>query len=303
MTVAKAIPKAQLITTDITRSRTLRRGRVYVIANEVHVRAGVRLTIDDGVTILIRNGRIPSARLRRCAFLFDPGSRLVAGQVTFRACGAESRPERLADNGGVWFLGNTQSAAKDGIAVEPDRTLPLSSFTARAISVHWLGRRDTYTSAVTGRQLDIGDDVDGLSVLGVGVQEWKIATVRSAWSADDGFDVTNSHIRLDRLEIRSPQEDGINLSSSRVEIAKRLMIDMGGVTGRDRDLFDLETDDGASYVEIRRGCRVQVEGAFGDQLVLSSSDLRQPGRHRSAHYRFNGVSRRRASLIYSIDED
>ena len=303
MTVAKAIPKAQLITSDITRSRRLRRGRVYVIANQVHVHAGARLTIDDGVTILIRNGRIPGARLRRCAFLFDPGSRLVAGRVTFRACDAENRPERLADNGGVWFLGNTQAAAKDGIAVKPDRALPLSSFSARAISVHWLGRRDTYASAVTGRQLDIGDDVDGLSVLGVGVQEWKIAAVRSAWSGDDGFDVTNSRIRLDRLEVRSPQEDGLNVSSSRVEIAKRLVVDMGGVTGRDRELFDLETDDGASYIEIRRGCRVQVEGVFGDEMVLSSKDMKQPIRRRSAVYRFNGVSRRQATLVYSIDED
>lgn len=301
--MAKAALKAQLIATDITRSRTLRRGRLYVIANEVHVRAGARLTIEDGVTILVRNGRIPGAKLRRCALLFDPGSRLVAARVTFRACNAENRPEKMPDNGGVWFLGNTQAAAKDGISVRPDRKLPLSSFSARAISVHWLGRRDTYASRVTGRQLDIGDDVDGISVLGVGVQEWKIATVRSAWSADDGFDVTNSHIRLDRLEVRSPQEDGLNLSSSRVEIAKRLVIDMGRITGRDRDLFDLETDDGASYVEIRRGCRVQVEGAFGDQVVLSSGDMRQPERRRSAHYRFNGVSRRKASLVYSIDED
>ena len=301
--MAKAISKAQLITTDITRSRTLRRGRVYVIANEVHVCSGARLTIDDGVTILIRNGRIPGAKLRRCALLFDPGSRLVAGRVFFRACNAEDRPERLADNGGVWFLGNTQAGAKDGISVRPDRALPLSSFSARAISVHWLGRRDTYASAATGRQLDIGDDVDGLSVLGVGVEEWKIATVKSAWSADDGFDVTNSQIRLDRLEVRSPTEDGLNISSSRVSIAKRLVINMGDIAGRDRDLFDLETDDGASYIEIRRGCRVEVEGVLGDQLVLSSSDMRQPGRRRTAPYRFNGVSRRKASLIYSIDED
>lgn len=301
--MAQALPKLQSITTDVARNRTLRRGRTYVIANEVHVRAGARLTIEDGVTILIRNGRVPGAPLRRCALIFDPGSRLVAGRVTFRACNASGRPEKLPDNGGVWFLGNSQAAAKDGISVRPDRALPLSSFTARSISVNWLGRRDTYASAVTGRQVDIGDDVDGLSVLGVDMAEWKIQAVRSAWSADDGVDLTNSRIGLDRLDVRSPQEDGLNLSSSRLEIRKRLSIDMGRVAGRDRDLFDLETDDGASYVEIRRGCRVQLEGVLGDQLVLSSSDLRPPPRGRNAVYRFNGVSRRRASLVYSIDED
>jgi len=301
--MAKATPKVQVITTDITRNRTLRRGRLYVIADEVHVRAGARLTIEDGVTILVRNGRIPRAKLRRCALIFDPGSRLAAGRVTLRACNAENRPERLQDNGGLWFLGNTQAAAKDGISVKPDRALLLSSFTARAISVHWLGRRDTYRSAVTGRELDIGDDVDGFSVLGMGVTEWKISKVLSAWSADDGFDVTNSRICLDRLDVRSPNEDGLNISSSRVEIRKSLRIDMKGVRGRDRQLFDLETDDGASYIEIRRGCRVQVEGVFGDEMVLSSKDLKQPVRRRSGVYRFNGVSRRQATLVYSIDED
>lgn len=301
--MAKAERKPQLLTADITRPRTLRRGRTYVVANQVHVRAGARLTIEDGVTILIRNGRIPKAALRRCALIFDPGSRLVAGRVTFRACNGENRPEKRPDNGGVWFLGNSQAGAKDGISVRPDRALPLSAFTARAVSVHWLGRRDTYTSAVTGRELDIGDDIDGISVLGVGVQEWKIRAVRSAWSADDGFDVTNSHINLERLEVRSPQEDALNISSSRVTIHKRLVIDMGHIKDRDRDLFDLETDDGASYVEIRRGCRVEIEGVFGDEVVLSSSDMRQPSRGKRAIYRFNGVSRRRASLVYSIDED
>jgi hypothetical protein len=292
-----------ILSKDIARSRTLKRGRTYVIAGAVHVRTGARLTIEDGVTILIRNGPADGKPLRRCALVFDPGSRLVADRVTFRACDAQGRPQKLADNGGVWFLGSFQAASKDGISVRPDRALPPSSFSARSISVQWLGRLDTTINPVTGRESGIGDDVDGLSVLGVGPDEWKIQTVRSAWSADDGFDVTNSHIRLDRLEVRNPREDALNISSSRVEIHKRLFIDMGRFADRDRDLFDLETDDGASYVELHRGCRVQIGGVFGDQLVLSSSDMPQPSRRKKAVYRFNGVTRRRASLVYSIDED
>jgi hypothetical protein len=294
---------AVLIAGDITRSRTLKRGRTYAIAAEVHVRCGARLAIEDGVTILIRNGAVHGKGLRRAALVFDPGSRLVAHRVTFRACDARNRPQKLADNGGVWFLGNSRAASKDGISVTPDRKLPLSLFSARSISTHWLGRGDTSGRTLSGRRLETGDDVDGLSVLGVDPQEWRIDTVRSAWSADDGFDVTNSHIRLERLEVRNPREDALNISSSRVEIHKRLFIDMGRIADRDRDLFDLETDDGASYVEIHRGCRVQIEGVFGDQLVLSSSDMRQPSRRKKAVYRFDGVSRRRASLVFSIDED
>ena len=109
--------------------------------------------------------------------------------------------------------------------------------------------------------------------------------------------------RMDRLIVVGPAEDGMNVSSSRVEIRKALVLRVERTAERDRDLFDMETDDGASYVEIRRGCRVDIEGVLGDQLVLSSSDMRQPARRRKAPYRFNGVSRRKASLIYSIDED
>ncbi len=299
----KRTPEVETIIRDISRSRTLRHGRLYVIAAEVRVRNRVTLTIEDGVTLLIRNGARRGGALKRCALIFDRGSRLRAGRLTIRAASALNRPEKLADNGGVWFLGNHRPASKDGVSVRPDRSAPLSSFSARSISVHWLGRRDTVVNPRTGRVSSAGDDIDGFSVLGVGPEEWKIASVSSTRSADDGFDVTNSHIGLDRLEVRSPEEDALNISSSRIEIRKRLLIDMGDIPHRDRELFDLETDDGASYVEIHRGCQVRVEGAFGDEVVLSSSDLRQPSRAKTAIYRFNGTSRRRASLVYSIDED
>ena len=40
----------------------------------------------------------------------------------------------------------------------------------------------------------------------------------------------------------------MNVSSSRIEIHKSLWIDLRKTDYTDRDLFDLETDDGASYV-------------------------------------------------------
>jgi hypothetical protein len=61
-----------------------------------------------------------------------------------------------------------------------------------------------------------------IKLIGVGPHEWQVSQLRSLHSADDGVDLTNSHIRLNRLEVRQPTEDGLNLSSSRIEIRRSL---------------------------------------------------------------------------------
>lgn len=266
----------EVLTGPIARDRTLGKATIWVIAAEVHVRRGVTLKVADGATLLIVNGVVPKSRLRRAALIFDPGSGLRAGRFTVRACTAAHRPVREADNGGLWFLGTFASGSKDGISVRKSRGGPPSAFRARSITASYLGRRDTYLSPRTGRELDIGDDIDGLSVIGVGPDEWRVREIRSLHSADDGFDVTNSHVRLDRLEVRHPAEDGLNLSSSRVEIRRSLVLDVPKSDDADRDLFDLETDDGASFVELPKGCWVRLRGVFGDQLALSSPDMPRP---------------------------
>lgn len=309
------MPPTALIRSDIRRSRTLSADKVHVIAAEVHVHAGVTLTIADGATLLILNGvkaaadgQEPASLSGRCALIFDPGSKLHGEKFTVKAAAGNYAPERVADNGGVWFCGSTYAASKDGITVSGDRHLPLSDFQAREVSCSYLGHRDPLRADASDARNadnaddldDPGDDVDGVSVLGVGVNEWTITAVRSRYSGDDGFDVTNSVIALDRLIVDQPTEDGLNISSSRVRVRRRLAIDMGSEPGADRELFDLETDDGASYVEISTGCRVDLDGQFGDQVVLCSSDLPQPT---SARYTFTGRSAQAASLVYSIDED
>lgn len=266
----------QVIEGPIARDRSLGKTTTWVIAGEVHVRRGVTLKIADGATLLIANGVLPNSRLRRAALIFDPGSALAAGRVTVRACNAEHRAVKAADNGGLWFLGTFAAGAKDGIAVKKIRGGPPSSFRARSITASHLGRRDTYRSPKSGKELDIGDDIDGISLVGVGPDEWRVREVRSLHSADDGFDVTNSHVRLDRLEVRHPAEDGLNVSSSRVEIRRSLVLDVPKSRDSDRNLFDLETDDGASFVELPKSCWVRVRGVFGDQLALSSSDMPRP---------------------------
>jgi hypothetical protein len=296
--------RVETISTDIASSRRLGAGTVWVVDGEVHVRAGATLTIADGATILIANGVVAGSRLRRAALIFDPGSGLSAKRFSVRAANAAHRAVRTADNGGLWFLGTHAAGASDGIRVRKTRGQAPSSYRAASITVSHLGRRDAYPSARTGRQLDIGDDLDGLKLIGVGPDEWRVAQVRSLHSADDGFDLTNSHIRLDRLEVRNPTEDGLNLSSSRVEIRRSLVIEMPKSRSADRDLFDFETDDGGSFVELPRGCWVRVRGVFGDQLVLSSPDMPRPvtTADNERPYAFSGRLRADA-VVYSVSED
>ncbi len=296
--------KIEVISSDILKNKTLSDKKIYVIEGEVRVRKGVTLSIQDKVTILLVNGVFSKSLIRRSALIFAQGSTLSAKRVYIKACTGQHKPVKNADNGGVWFLGNYKDASKDKISVKVNRKNSLSSFTASSVTTHYLGRQDSYISAKTSRVLDIGDDIDGFSVLGVSPEEWSIASVRTFYSADDGIDVTNSHIKLDRLEIRHPVEDGMNISSSRVEIHKSLLLDVTKTSETDRDLFDLETDDGASFVELYSRCWVRLKGVFGDQVVLSSTDMPHPvvRDDNEVPYAFEGQLKK-SSLIYSIDND
>jgi hypothetical protein len=276
--------------------------KIYVITSEVHVRKNVRVSIEDGATILLQNGLNPKLKLRRAALIFEPGSILRAQSVSIKACNADFKPVKNADNGGVWFLGNSQSGAKDTVKVSVNRKSPLSSFQAKSISTHYLGRYDPVKEL--SRSLVVQDDIDGFSIIGVSPQEWQVSEIRSFHSADDGIDLTNSHIQLDKLIVRAPVEDGINLSSSRLEINKSLLVDASKTKVKDRDIVDFETDDGPSFLVLYSGCQMDIKGVFGDQVVLSSEQMpkviTKSDNERS--YKFKGKLKKSA-LIYSLDQD
>ncbi len=299
---ALAATKLVTIWDDIFEDMTFREGYTYLVDGEVHVLSGVRLRIEDGVTVLIKNGKIKRRTIDRSALIFDQGSRLEALTFQVRAAGIDGRPERMADNGGIWFLGAFHDASKDDISVIVDSHSKLSSFNAVGIHVSDLGNRDPVPSA---RNLNPrGDDIDGFSVLGVGPREWNIKSVRSDYSADDGFDVTNSEIELDSLVVNSPFEDGLNISSSRVRVVKNLTVNMtANKTVFDRDIFDLEVDDGPSYVTMAKGCRIKIDGILGDEIKVRSADLPREDRQGPDHFHFDGYSRRGTTTIYSRDQD
>jgi hypothetical protein len=294
----------KILPSRICKNKILFKNNIYIILGEVRVNKKVKLTIEDQTTILLVNGIFEKSCIKRSALIFNQGSKLKAERVYFKAADQNFKPVNHANNGGIWFIGNYADASKDGIHVKSNRKKPLSRFSADLIATHYLGCSDQFETHQPNVDGNLNDEVDGLSVLGVGPSEWSIKAIKSHHSADDGIDFTNSHVRIMHLEVISPIEDGINISSSRVEILKSLKVEVIKSSVKDRDLIDLETDDGASYLELHRGCRVNLLGVFGDEVVLSSKEMPAPitKTNNEKVYSFSGKLTQ-AALIYSIDED
>ena len=237
----------------------------HLVIGQMQVRAGVTLHIEDRVTVYLKNGVVGAGKLRRSALIFDPGSSLLARKVKFMAADAEGRAQKFADNGGVWFFGHHRSACKDGLASQVDEPTAPSFFKANRLSFRYLGRRDPAAAASkSARQR--GDNLDAVSVMGVGPAEWKIKAIRVDCFGDDGLDLTNSHILLNEVVIKNPTEDALNISSSRLDIIKTLRVSMTRTELTDRDIFDLEVDNGPASVVLHRGAKVEISGSFGDEM-------------------------------------
>lgn len=294
----------EILPAKIRKNKALSAKKIYIIQGEVRVLKNVTLSAKENIHFLIINGVFKNSCLKRSTLIFDQGSKLKVKKIFIKAANESFKTVKAADNGGIWFLGNFSDASKDGLSIKLNRKNPLSSFSAQAISTSYLGRKDQYISPKSGKFINTGDDIDAISVMGVGIKEWNIANIKSQYSADDGIDINNSHIRLNHLEVKSPTEDGINLSSSRLEIHGSLILDVAKTKVNDRDLVDFETDDGASYLEIYKGSKVRLDGVFGDEVVLSSVDMRKPNTKADNEkvYRFSGTLKTSA-LIYSIDRD
>jgi hypothetical protein len=288
--------KYVLLPPKIAHNMILRNANIYITAGEVQVLKDVQLSAEDGVNIYILNGVHKRSRLKRSALIFNPGSSFKFKNLIISAADANYKLVRFADNGGVWFLVSKDNASKDGIKIRKEPKAIPSSFTGNKLKLRYLGKGDG--------QSVMNDDIDGISILGVDRHEWKINSISSHYSGDDALDLTNSHIAVDVLDIKNPAEDGINLSSSRLEIHKKLTIHSPKNGSKDRDLFDFETDNGASYLELHKGTFVKIEGVFGDQLHIYSSQMPKPVTRddNERTYKFN-KKLNHSALIFTIDKD
>lgn len=298
--------QVSVISSDITRNTTFRSGTLYVIDGNVHVRAGVTLTIDDNVTILIRNGWKNTTKLvDTSALIFDSGSKMNAKTVYFKSADDTNNPVNYANNGGVFFLGTTRSASMDGVTTDTSRRNGTSSFIANMIDLSYVGRRDPFGGDGDD---NVRDDKNAITLLGLGQNEWRVKAVRSEGSGDDGFDVTNSSITMDSLTVVNPTEDGINNSSSLLQINKQVTVLMTGSNANDRELFDLEVGDGQARIVFNRRSSVNLRGYWGsawDEVDLNSLDMPQPNRRGflSSFYEYQGVLTRGPAIIYSVTAD
>jgi hypothetical protein len=294
----------EILPSHIRKNKTLSAKKIYVVQGEVRIHKNICLTMQDQVTLLLINGVFQNSTTKRSTLIFDQGSKLLAKRIKIKAASEAFKAVKLADNGGLWFIGNYADAYKDGLKTKLNRKNPFSNFSAQLITTSYLGRKEQYISPKTGKIIGIGDDIDGISVLGVGPQEWSITSIKSHHSADDGIDIKNSHIKLSRLEVIAPTEDGINLSSGRLEIHKSLRLNVEKTSVTDRDLIDMETNDGASYLELHSGCNVNLSGVFGDELMLSSSEIPKPNLRSNNESNFHFVGKlKKSALIYSIDQN
>jgi len=292
-----------IIDTNITRDTTLRKGTKYIIDNEVHVRAGVTLTIENGVTVLIRNGYRNNTLIDTNALVFDSGSRLRAKTVSFGAANDQNQQVPYPNNGGVYFCGTYRASEQDGISTTPSEFR--SSFQADLIVASYLGRPDPYGGDGDD---NTRDDIDCINVMGMGPAEWHVLAVQTDHSGDDGFDVTDSSIAMDRLTVAIPIEDGLNVTSSFVQIRKSLNIVMSTTHAKDRELFDLEVDDGPTHVVIDRYAAVNLQGYWGnvfDEVDLNSLDMPACPRSigPSVWYAYTGWLRKGPATVYSINAD
>lgn len=280
------------ITGNIKYNTYFSKNYCYVIIGEVHVVEGITLTVENNVVIQIRNGNSTTSSLNKSALIFDTGSSLVLEyNVYFVACDENNERTTIPDNGGIWFVGSMSNSTKEGIQSRFSATE--SNFTGNKIFAFYLGSKDPNVSS---NKTEPSADNDGITMLGVGNNEWNISDIFIQESGDNAIDIVDSYITINSVEILYPGEDGINLQGGKINIIKYLKILVYLTNVYDRDIFDLEMNNGYPYIRIEKGCYVEIIGIFGDQLDLVSNDLPQPTENL---YNYNGITVNGQSYIYS----
>lgn len=284
---------------NISYNTTFYKENVYVIVGEVHVLEKVVLLIEDDTVILIKNGHYPySSCLNKSALIFDTGSSLFANNVYFVACNYLNERVPISDNGGLWFVGSSSNKDKDGINAY--YSVNKSRFEAHKIYAYYLGSKDPLVQNGNGNSNEPSTDNDGITILGCGNDEWKVQNLHIEESGDNAIDLVNSYITICGIEVYYPGEDAINLQSSKLNVLENFKAIVPLTNVYDRDIFDLEIDDGPSYLRLEQYCNVEILGIFGDQLKLVSDDLPQPT---EKIYYYKGITNNGQTYIHSVNSD
>jgi len=280
------------ISTNIICDTTFIQNYIYVMTSEIHVLQNITLLIEDNVIIYIRNG-VYNTTTSRAALIFDTGSNLISSNFYVLACNINNIPSYEQDNGGLWFVGSASNIIKDGISAK--YSTKKSNFIANNIYTYYLGStdKDPYWTHESSQ------DQDSITSLACNYDEWNILGISIQNSGDNAFDVVNSVININNIEIIYPGEDAINVQSSKINVKKILKAIVNSTVENDKDIFDLEIDNGPSYILIDRFCFVELSGIFGDKSLLVSEDL--PQSYGDNYYYFKGCTNRGQSYIHAIE--
>lgn len=278
------------IYSDIKENTVFYNKNIYVINGEIHVLKGVSLTIENNTLIYIKNGKFSLSNLNKSALIFDSGSALFAEAAYFLACDNQNNKSTITDNAGVWFCG-TLDGEKEGIIT--DYSTQPSYYIAKKIYAYYLGSNDPLKQR--NLKLEPSTDNDGITILGCNNDEMRIEFIYIENSGDNGIDIIQSYVTINNLVVINPSEDALNMNSSSLIVVNTLVLDVSLTKVYDRDIFDLEVDNGNSVIKINQFCYVEIVGIFGDQTTLVSNDLPQPT---DKLYTYKGVTRNGQSYIY-----
>jgi hypothetical protein len=158
--------KIEVITNDIEIDSCFKSNIIYVIVGEIRVLPKITIKVECGTHIYLANGVYNGKNNNpvKSKLIFETGSKLFASKIYFSACDNFLIPVKLADNGGVFFLGSSSKAEKD--FVSSDFSTESSFFSAELISLSYLGGKDPSNTN------DNLDDYDAISIVGVNNNEW-----------------------------------------------------------------------------------------------------------------------------------
>lgn len=259
------------ITGPVKTSMTMTADNDYMITGEVHVLSGVTLGVEDGVTILIRNGNqnrsVGKTFGKKSGLVFDTGSSLAAKNISFKACDDVGTPVSVADNAGLFLMGSSALWQQGQLLV--NFATRASSFVADSISTDYLGRLEPVKTRLS-------PVYPGINIIGMNVSEWNVGAVASAHAASYGMRVDRSVIRIDSLNISDSGAAGIRLFDTRLDIVKTLGISNNSALPKVQ-LFDFgqirAIEKGPSRMRMFPGASVAVNGLINPWVSVLSENM------------------------------
>lgn len=243
------------VTRDINVSQTWYSDTVYVIRDEVHVRAGSRLTIQDGTVVQFAGNRLDNAGGSPLPILVvDSGASIVANDVVF-----ESLNGATNSTGGLILLGTISDAFSNQFE---NYTTIVSDPTA-----------DSATSVLTNNTfLNLGEtfsDLNALTLFKVQGSEVQLSNLNITNAGDDGLEIFGGSHTIDNLVVEQSVDDGIDLDFNAIlDVTESLFIRKFDTVGPASGLVEVIGEAGTTNrLNLAENALYQLAGVITDQTA------------------------------------